>query len=74
MPLMQMRRFKYLAKPKKDTLIDKPQWVLTKEMFNYKASERLKNLAKPIVRDTSMLYQEIPTQIQINVLKAKGFI
>lgn len=74
MPLKQMRRFKYLAKPKKDTLIEKPMWVLTIEMRKYKASKRIRDLARPIVRDTSMLYTELPIQIPVHVLKAKGIV
>ncbi|TMW53457.1 hypothetical protein DOY81_001455 [Sarcophaga bullata] len=72
MPLKQMRRYKYLARPKKDTLIEKPMWILTMEMRKYKASKRIRDLARPIVRDTSMLYTELPIQIPVHVLKAKA--
>ena len=74
MPLKQMRRFKYLARPKKDTLIDKPMWILTMEMRKYKPTKRIRDLARPVIRDTSMLYTELPIQIPVHVLKAKGIV
>lgn len=72
MPLAQMKRYKYLAKPKKCQLIEKADWIFTAEMRHHKASERTRNLAKPVVRDISMLHQELPIQIPLGVLKHKG--
>ncbi|KAM7361907.1 uncharacterized protein ACRADG_012771 [Cochliomyia hominivorax] len=72
MPLNQMTRYKYLAKPKKCQLIEKAEWVFTREMFNHKASERTNNLAKPVMRDISMLYRELPVQVPFSALKHKA--
>ncbi|XP_065371965.1 uncharacterized protein Theg isoform X2 [Calliphora vicina] len=72
MPLSQMKRYKYLAKPKKSYLIEKADWVFTLEMRTHKTSERTKSLAKPVIRDTTMLYQELPIKIPFGVLKHKA--
>ncbi|XP_037814742.1 uncharacterized protein LOC119605605 [Lucilia sericata] len=72
MPLRQMKRYKYLAKPKKSQYVEKADWVFTYEMRTHKASERTKNLAKPLIRDTTMLYQDLPIKIPLGVLKHKA--
>ncbi|XP_075170361.1 uncharacterized protein LOC142242681 [Haematobia irritans] len=72
MPLKNMRRYKYLSKPLKREVLEKPDWTLSYEMKSYKASDRLMNLAKPVIRDTSMLYQELPVRIPQTVLKYKA--
>lgn len=72
MSFKRMRRYKFLSKPIKRELMDKPDWIFTYEMKRYQASERLKNLAKPMIRDTSILYQELPIKIPQTALKYKG--
>lgn len=74
MPLQKMRRYRYLAKPVKRDISEKPDWTLTYEMRKYKSSERLNNLAQPKIRDTSMLYQDLPIKIPLTVLKHKGML
>ncbi|XP_073815004.1 uncharacterized protein [Musca autumnalis] len=72
MPLKRMRRYKFLSKPLKRKVEDKPDWTLTYEMKKFQASDRLKDLAKPMIRDTSMLYQELPIKIPQTALKYKA--
>lgn len=72
MPLSEMKRYKKLARPKKFHVIERAVWTLTQKMRKQKPSERTKMLAKPIIRDTSMLYQELPIQIPLGALKHKG--
>uniref|UniRef100_A0A1A9W3T7 Testicular haploid expressed protein n=1 Tax=Glossina brevipalpis TaxID=37001 RepID=A0A1A9W3T7_9MUSC len=70
MPLKSMRRYKFLAEPKKHELLEKPDWTFTD--IKYKPSERLIKLAQPVKFDESKFIREIPEPIPENVLKAKA--
>ncbi|KAL9894265.1 uncharacterized protein ACN2A1_008981 [Glossina fuscipes fuscipes] len=72
MPLKKMKRYKYLALPKKREELEKPVWTLTIVMARYKASDRIKILAKPTERDASQLHRELPIEIALGALKHKG--
>uniref|UniRef100_A0A1B0A245 Testicular haploid expressed protein n=1 Tax=Glossina pallidipes TaxID=7398 RepID=A0A1B0A245_GLOPL len=70
MPLKSMKRFKYLAEPKKYELLEKPEWTLTDAMYRYKASQRLVKLSQPVKFDATKFIRPIPEPIPENVLKA----
>lgn len=72
MPLKRMKRYKYLALPKKREELEKPVWTLTIVMARHKASDRTKALSKPTERDVSQLHRELPIEIPRGVLKHKG--
>ncbi|KAI9584490.1 uncharacterized protein LOC119634513 [Glossina fuscipes] len=70
MPLKSMKRFKYLAEPKKHELLEKPEWTITDVMYRYKASKRLIDLSQPVQFDEARFIRPVPEPIPANVLKA----
>uniref|UniRef100_A0A1B0FP12 Testicular haploid expressed protein n=1 Tax=Glossina morsitans morsitans TaxID=37546 RepID=A0A1B0FP12_GLOMM len=70
MPLKSMKRFKYLAEPKKHELLEKPEWTLTDVMYRYKASQRLISLSRPVKFDETKFIRPLPEPIPESVLKA----
>lgn len=72
MPLKSMKRFKYLAEPKKHELLEKPEWTLTDVMYRYKASQRLISLSRPVKFDETKFIRPVPEPIPESVLKAVG--
>uniref|UniRef100_A0A1A9UWZ7 Uncharacterized protein n=1 Tax=Glossina austeni TaxID=7395 RepID=A0A1A9UWZ7_GLOAU len=70
MPLKNMKRFKYLAEPRKYEVLEKPEWTITDVMYRYKASERLINLSQPVKFDETKFIRPMPAPIPANVLKA----